>query len=454
MKYFLSSLLLVWTYAVPFGQAEVPDWQAGLAKVPLTPTRSVWMAGYAVRSKPSEGVWMELYGKALALEDPSGRKTVLVTLDLLGITAEVAENVTRRAKEKYGLPRDRILLSTSHTHGGPMLERNLEIAYTLTEKQRAAVAAYTREVEEKIVSLIGKSLEKLSPARLSFGHTKAYFAVNRRVEKESGYVIGVNRRGPVDHDVPFLTVDGERGELRAVIFGYACHNTTLGGDIYEFHGDYAGFAQAWLEKRHPEALALFIAGCGADANPYPRREKKWVEEHGKALARAVEGALTGPLKKVGGPLRSRFEKIPLAFATPPTRAELDQQKLSENVYQRRHAEAMLKILDRDGRLPEAYPYPLQVWQFGKDLTLIALAGEVVVDYALRFKKEFGSENTWVVGYSNDVFAYVPSLRVLQEGGYEAEGAMIYYGQPTKFAPSVEDSIVEGIRRMVHQVRVD
>ena len=454
MKHLLSSLLLLCAYAVPFAHAEVPDWQAGLAKVSLTPSRPVWMAGYAVRSKPSEGVWFPLYGKALALEDPSGRKTVLVTLDLLGITAEVAENVARRAKEKYGLPRDRILLSTSHTHGGPMLERNLEIAYTLTEKQRAEVAAYTREVEDRIVSLIGKSLEKLTPARLSFGHTKAYFGVNRRVEKESGYVIGVNRRGPVDHDVPFLTVDGEGGELRAVIFGYACHNTTLGGNMYEFHGDYAGFAQAWLEKRHPEAVAMYVAGCGADANPYPRGEKKWVTEHGTALARALDRALTEPLKQVGGPLRTRFQKIPLAFATPPTRAELEQRKQSENVYQRRHAEAMLKILDRDGRLPKAYPYPLQVWQFGKDLTLIALAGEVVVDYALRFKKEFGSENTWVLGYSNDVFAYVPSLRVLKEGGYEAEGAMIYYGQPTKFAPSVEDSIVEGIRRMVRQVRGD
>jgi len=111
-------------------------------------------------------------------------------------------------------------------------------------------------------------------------------------------------------------------------------------------------------------------------------------------------------------------------------------------------------LDRDGRLPSEYPYPLQVWQFGQDVTLIAMAGEVVVDYALRLKRELGMEKVWVAGYSNDVFAYIPSLRVLREGGYEAEGAMLYYCQPGAFDPSVEETIVQKAHELVKRLRQD
>jgi neutral ceramidase len=110
----------------------------------------------------------------------------------------------------------------------------------------------------------------------------------------------------------------------------------------------------------------------------------------------------------------------------------------------RHAKLLLATIDRDGKLPDQYPYPLQVWRFGKDLTLIVMGGEVVVDYALRFKARYGWETTWVAGYSNDVFAYIPSLRILNEGGYEGADAMIPYGQPGPFRPTVEEIVAEKV----------
>jgi neutral ceramidase len=113
---------------------------------------------------------------------------------------------------------------------------------------------------------------------------------------------------------------------------------------------------------------------------------------------------------------------------------------------------MLKILDREGHLPSTYPYPLQVWRFGEGLTLIAMAGEVVVDYALRLKKELEPGPLWVAGYCNDVFAYIPSRRVLEEGGYEGGGAMIYYLQPGPFAPSIEETIVRKTHELVDRTR--
>jgi neutral ceramidase len=421
-----------------------PEWKAGTAATAITPTKPIWMAGYAARTQPSQGASQDIYAKALALEDRSGKRAVLITTDLLGLTAQVAGNVARRLEEQHGLARDRVLMNSSHTHCGPVIGRMLGVAYNLDAKQWADIDEYTRQLEDKIVQTAGAALGALKPARLSFGHSEAGFAKNRRVQ--------FSPNGPVDHDVPILRVEDGSGHLFAAVFGYACHNTTLPATECRIHGDYAGVAQAELEKKYPGVQAMFVAGCGADANPSPRGTLEHVRAYGDELAGAVSRTIAGPLRPVRGPLRSAFERIPLAFAEPPSKAEWQQRLSDKNEYVARHARAMLDILERNGRLPAEYPYPIQVWQFGNDLTWIALGGEVVVDYALRLKRIFGPEKLWVSGYSNDVFAYIPSLRVLQEGGYEGEGAMIYYVQPGPWAPSVEENIISATERLVRSVR--
>lgn len=424
--------------------AAAPEWKAGTAATVITPAKSIWMAGYAARPTSSQGALQNIYAKALALEDRSGKRAVLVTTDLLGVTAQLAANVARRVEDEHRLTRDRILFNSSHTHCGPVIGRMLAVAYNLDAKQWTDIDEYTKYLEDQMVQTIGAAFKALQPARLSFGHSEAGFAKNRRV--------AYSPNGPVDHDVPILRVDDASGRMLASIFGYACHNTTLPATECRFHGDYAGVAQAELEKEHPRALALFVSGCGADANPAPRGTLDDTRAHGEELATAVDKKLNAGLHPVSGPLRSAFERISLPFDTPPTRAEFEKRLEDKNEYIARHARAMLDIFVRDGRLPTEYPYPVQVWQFGKDLTWIALGGEVVVDYDLRLKKMFGPGKLWVSGYSNDVFAYIPSLRVLKEGGYEGGGAMIYYVQPGPWAPSVEELIISAVERQVRTVR--
>ncbi len=438
-------LLLVSLFMFSTSSQAAPEtvWKAGTAKISIAPHEPVWMAGYAARTKPSEGVALPVHAKALALEDSSGKKSVLVTADLLGFTKRLSQVVAKRAQEKYGLARESILFNASHTHSGPVIDRQLAVAYLIDDKQWAAIDRYTKALEDKLVDVIGQALKKMQPASLSFGRTKAGFAANRR--KAFG-------PGPVQHEVPVLRISGKDGKLLAVVFTYACHNTTLGADFCKLHGDYAGVAQKQIEDRHPGAVAYFVTGCGADANPDPRGTLDHVNRYGSELATAVAEKISGGLRAVSGPLRTAFYIEELDFATPPTRDELKKKLSHENVYERRHAEEMLKIMDRDGQLPTKYSYPLQVWQFGPNLTLIAMAGEVVVDYNLRLRKELGEENTWVAGYSNDVSAYIPSLRILKEGGYEGGGAMIYYVQPGPFAPNVEELITERIHKLVRQVR--
>lgn len=458
-KTFSTIACLVFCALLSSSVLAVPSsWEAGLAEVNITPHRSLWMAGYADRTKPSQGTLQNLYAKALALRDESGQRVVLVTTDLVGLPRVVSQKIARRIQQRYGLRRDQLLLNSSHTHGGPVVEGTDSMFFLgprMSSAQRSAIGEYTGKLEDEIVEVVGAALGRLQPATISFGHGKADFAVNRRVKTPKGWIEGgANFKGPVDHDVPVLVVRDQHKKILGIIFGYACHNTTINGgpDFYKFNADYAGYAQQWLEKHHPGALAMFVQGCGGDQNPYPRGTAELALQHGEELGEAVEKASDDSLTPVSGSLKTAFRVFPIRFATPPTPQQLEGQAKSDNVYVRRHAEGLLKIIGQEGHLPSTYPYSLEVWQFGSDLTLVALAGECVVHYDLRLKKELGPENVWVAGYSNDVFAYIPSLRELQEGGYEGGGAMIYSLLPGPFAPSIEETIIREVRQVVGNLR--
>lgn len=440
--------------AVAFSKAAPASWTAGVATVDITPRPGIWMAGFAARKCPSEGVALPLHAKALALDDGRGGRVVLVTLDLLGVDAPMTDRIASAVRRRHGLPRAALLLNASHTHCGPVTGEMLSVAYDLTPEQRAVIRDYTRSLEEKALAVIGAAVRRFEPVRLSVGEGSAPFAANRRVQ--------FTPDGPVDHSVPVLRVDRKAGAPLAIVFGYACHNTTLQGDFCQFHGDYAGVAQALLEARRHGATALFVAGCGADANPKPRGTLELVQQHGRTLADAVDRAIESAIP-IAGRVRTAYDTADLPFAPAPDRHGWTARLGDDSVYVRRHARLMLDRLERDGRLPAAQPSPVQVWRFGDDLApggggapplnIVALGGEVVVDYALKLKKDYAGRRIWAAGYSNDVFGYVPSLRVLEEGGYEGGGAMMYYGKPGPFARDVEDRIHEKVGELMRQVGV-
>jgi hypothetical protein len=422
-------------------------WQVGTARAAITPGESMWMSGYSARTKPSEGAVHDLWAKAMALQDPAGQRAVLITLDLVGIDRQVSNRIRSTLQARRGLAKDRIVLACSHTHCGPVVGTNLLTMYKLDDVQRRRIAEYTQSLETTVVTVAEQALDRLQEARLSWGKGVCDFAVNRRNNKE-GDVPKLRRQlalqGPDDHDVPVVRAARADGALLAVVFGYACHCTVL--DFYKFCGDYAGFAQVELEARFPGAQAMFVAGCGADQNPIPRRRLELAAAYGKRLAESVARVLAGPLRPVEGPLRTAYEEIALAFAPLPTQAEIEQDTKSTNFYIASRAKHLLAIIASRGQLEAEYPYPVEVWRMD-DLTWIFLGGEVVVDYALRIKRNLGSSQTWVSAYCNDVMAYIPSKRVLKEGGYEGATAMIYYGQPTVWSDRVEETIIEIVGKL-------
>ena len=259
--------------------------------------------------------------------------------------------------------------------------------------------------------------------------------------------IGAPRGGAADHDLPVLFVTSPDGSLRAIFASYACHCTTLGGDSNQLCGDWAGYAQEYLEREHPGAVMLMALGCAGDANPSPRTGIELARQHGQAICTAVDQVLTNALSPVEGKLTCRTRRIELPLDTLPTRAEWEARAKDTN-YIGAHARMNLARLDRGEKLPTRLPYLVQTWTFGNGLAMVFLPGEVVVDYSLRLKREFDASRLWVNAYANDVPCYVASERILKEGGYEGGGAMIYYDKPARFAPGVENRIVGAVHGLL------
>lgn len=431
--------------------SDAAEWKAGIATVAITPSQPMWMAGYASRTKPSDGVLTELHAKALAMEDSVGTQAVIVTTDLISIPRALREQVVSAVEKQFKLPGSGLLLNCSHTHCSPVVKDDLELSvmYRLEPEQRKRIETYFVELRDKMISVIGAALEDLKPAKLSYSHGRCGFAMNRRLPTNDGFQNSPYPDGPVDHDVPVLRVETPDGKLRVIAFGYACHNTTT--SLQQFNADYAGFAQTEVEKAHPGVTALFVMGCGGDQNPYPRGQIEWAQTHGKSLATAVEAALLPQAKPIRGLLKADIKEIDLPFE-PVTKDELLARRESKDFYEQRRVESLLHDVEKTGKVRSSYPYPVQVLQFGSDLTLVTMGGEVVIDYSLRLKKELGDGPVWVAGYSNDVMAYIPSERVLREGGYEGIGAMRYTSLPSPWRSGLEDQIITTIREMTERLR--
>jgi neutral ceramidase len=425
---------------VPAVADEPSHWQAGFARVVITPDEPMWLSGYGSRTKPAEGKLHDLFARAATFRDAAGTTAVLVSTDLVGLSPEMADTVCDAVAKRHGLQRSAIMLTCSHTHCGPALDQKLSHMLAMDGDDWKQVKAYQQVLNAKLIDVIGRAIADLQPARVSLGRGSCGFAANRRPP------IGT---GPYDHDVPVLRVASADGaNLRGVVFGYACHSTTLSLD--QWLGDYPGFAALNLEERHPNAVALFFAGCGADQNPLPRRRIEWAERYGRMLSLAVEDVLRTEMRPVHGELDMAFATIDLKFASVPTREEIEKNATNESRFVRARAALQREELDRTGTIAPTYAYPIQVWRFGDDLTWVALGGEVVVDYSLRLKRELGRGGTWVTAYANDVMGYIPSERILAEGGYEGETSMLYYQLPSKWAPGLEEQIITKVLELAGQ----
>jgi Neutral/alkaline non-lysosomal ceramidase, N-terminal len=439
--HFSHSLLLLIAFGLaalnPADAADsVPSpYRVGLAKVDITPLYSIRLSGFSFRQKESEGVRDPIYARAMAIKR-NDRTVVLVAVDSIGIPMSLRRDVAARLKAERGIASEDLAICATHSHSTPALKGMLPTMFAapVPAEHQQRIDRYTQELSKHLVEVATAALDDLQPSDLSFVIGKVSFAINRRT-----------RGGPVDHDLPLLAIRCAKGQVRGIWVNYACHCVVLSD--FQVSGDWAGCASAALEKKYPDSVGLVTIGCGADANPEARGTGGIAQQFGNQILAEVDRLLQSNMKTVHGDIRTTMDSIGLPLAAIPSKEDWKKQAKTEGAggY---YAQYQLDRLKRGEKLPAEVEYPIQTWKFGDSLAAVFLPGEVVVDYSLRLKKEFDSARLCINAYSNDVPAYIPSERILKEGGYEAGGAMHFYGWPAWFAPGLEDKIVASVGKQL------
>lgn len=446
-----------WILLLVFGCASPgagPGIRVGTARIRITPKEPVMMAGYGSRTKPSEGVEADLWARVLAIDDGAGARKVLVTADIIGFGPVLSRGIKTEAKEKYGLEEADVLLVGSHTHSGPVISERALVDHPDQARVRDAYIDHLRGL---IVTMIGRALNNLAPARLEWARGRGDIAMYRRVAKPDGtWAFGDNPQGTVDPDLPVMAVRAPDGRLQALFFTYACHCTSVRNGkegFYKIHPDWA-ICCSMLEKEIG-AQVMFVTGCGGDIDPAAKGSIVDAEKNGFSMAETLQSVLkTGRFVPVSGPIRAKARRIDLPLET------LDESVVAKMAETGKPAEKKLAADLQQKKLRGGpVSFPIVTWQFESGPTIVALAGETCVEYALRLKRELGADKVWPVGYANEVMCYIPSERVLRENGYESGWSLAWgrgvaafqmsgSGWNAPFALGLEDRIVSTVHDML------
>jgi putative membrane-bound dehydrogenase-like protein len=420
----------------PADQTEL--YEVGLAKVDITPDYPIRLNGFGFRREESVGITQRIWAKALAIRQGDDPPIVIVTADSLGIRETMLDEVVARIEPKTGIGRERISLAFSHSHTTPKVNGASDNIFSqpIPDEHQKRIDRYTRELTDALEKVVLAAVEDLRSSQLEWSIGEVGFAMNRRTQG-----------GPVDHDLPMLIIKAPDGRVRGIYVSYACHCVTLSHNMIS--GDWAGYAQEMIERRFPGSLALVSIGTGSDSNPNSGVTGDKVDvaaEQGAMIADEVARHVAGNTRPIHGELRTQLRHIDLPLQPVPDK-ETWRQRAQEDSPAGYNAKTQLAKLERGEPLLERIHYPVQTISFGESLHMIFLAGEVCADYSLRLKRELQRDLIWVHGYSNDFCAYIPSERLLREGGYGGGAEIPYFALPTPFQPGLEGKIIQAVRQL-------
>ncbi|MFN7874978.1 MAG: neutral/alkaline non-lysosomal ceramidase N-terminal domain-containing protein [Pirellula sp.] len=439
-------------YGLP---SHAEEWNVGASRIDVTPTEPVRLSGYAARVKPSEGVDSSLFVRSLYLEHKKGEPLLIVSMDAIGISASMTEEICRVLQAEFGLNRAQIVLCTTHSHTAPHLEGVLTnlFADPLSSKEREASKQYTEQLLRATLKSVREAIANIESGTVSIAQDQAEFSINRRVIQSGQWAnFGETPSGPVDRRVRVLSARNKAGELIAVAYQYACHCTSISPERNRVSSDWAGLSAEILERENPGLVALPIIGTGADSNPNPRGEYIHAQTHAKSMFEAVTRAIASAQKPLAAPTHISFSYAGLEFDRP-AKSILQELLNDPNKHVQNRARGLLEILKVKDRIPESYPAPIHFWAFGDQLAWVFLGGEVVVDYQIRLERELSQfSDVWVAAYVDDVFAYISSERLRREGGYEVDSSMIYYNQPGPWVSGTEEKLVKAVLDLQNQTR--
>ena len=383
-----------------------------------------------------------LLTQVVALRDQEGRTGVLITADITGFERVMTEAIRRTITQKHGIPAEAVMLCASHTHWGPA------VRFHCTFAAGAPNVWYMGFMEEKILANVDAALKNVSPATVEYGSIDFRgIGCNRRLPKEGKMTWGPYPEGSFDGHTPILRIRREQSPQQLLVVGHACHPTSS-GRIEKWSPDYPGAMRDHLASQLPDGKAVFVQGCGGDAKVVHKDP-----ETGKLVFSADPEQSKAAGQELAKAVLERLEKeqmIPLdgrlAFSVATGQLSYGERWSREEIEEQAYSGARKKYLTWVARQALALPdhgqtfrYDVQIWKLGNRLTIFGMEGEVCSPWGPVLRSMARTEEAMVIGYANDVTAYIPDKRIVREGGYEGGDAQKYF-LPGPFTENIDSEV--------------
>ncbi len=412
------------------------EYQIGTAEIDVTPPVGMRMGGFGGRTHGAVGIHDPLRSKAIAISDGDAA-ALIITNDILNVSYEFMDELNAEIGKRCGLAAEQVLVNTSHTHSGPLMQGIGGMGDT--------DSVYPAVLIQKLGGLAEMALNDMQPARVTSHTGPLQVGINRRERTEDGIILGRRPEGIVDKSVEVLRCADENGRLVAIWFAHAAHGVTLGGNNYYFSADWMGYAQRVLEQVYPDTLVAYAQGCCGNINSDPVGGT--FEDARRLGTRAAGGtmmALETEGVELSGPVRCAKVSEQVPQKDPPPVAELDQQlaqhdqmltdaRAAGDVAQVQNAAAliawaqMLRELAAAGATEHTMRFDISAVTIGQH-AIVGLAGEVFFEYAVNIAERSPFERTTVLGTTNGCISYLPTAEEIPLGGYEVDSSMRYYRQ--------------------------
>lgn len=404
--------------------------RCGIAKADISPSKPVQMAGYASRKLLSQGVHDPLFARVIAFEF-GGQRAVLVSLDNLGFYNGTATPMRSALLERCKLDPSELMLCAIHTHSAPTLTLN-------ADQDHPNNVEYTRNLTNTIGDLIERALKTLEPVSVGVGRGFSPVGMNRRqkvVEPGTDGIakeiirLGRNEYGPTDKEVLVMKICRTDGTITGVIFGYACHSTSLGPGNMMISGDVHGLAEQFVERNlGNEVIVPAFAGASGDIDPWFRvvpgfrTESGWIPEPvllSSMLAEEVVNSFRGISElSHSGPIRTAIVILDLP-------AQKNKEKSSEYIGAANVTITALRV---------------------GDTAFIGFGCEMLHGIGMEIKKASPFKHTFVITHCNGAAGYLSPADLYEQGGYEI--------QTSPFAPEAAALVVERAGKILNQIKTD
>mgnify|MGYP000901791593 FL=1 len=445
---------------------------AGVSKKMITPDAGIDLAGFGRLDRKNIGVHDNLHVTTLALKQ-NEKCVLIICADLIGFGFQLTKDIKNDIKKKYGLTEDEILLNASHTHSGPQTLENMLV--TLGKRNEN----YVRYFKECVLSSVDEALSSMEEISIYYGKTECNIGINRRLILDGKANFQPNEKGLSDKSVTVMKIMKD-DVVKAVLFSYACHPSTIGADYVS--ADYPGAAKRLIESElgiktdkvvsditctDNGIVALFmqeccgnirvrtikddnfISGTWEDVNKFgvelgstvvklcKSEMKQLKEDHGKNTGKSV-------ISTDNSSISTDIKYIELPFKGVKTEEKLKEIKLNGNVHEQLWAENMLENYNI---LKDTVTFTIQKIELNKEFSIIAMGGEVVAEYGLYVKNIDPDKTVISAAYSNGLAGYIPTDEMFEQGGYEPDGSTIYYLYPSQLENSIEKVIYDNLNKI-------